>query len=214
MNFFRPMAISLGLLNLVNGISSSTFILFSQEILKTSVFVFAILGTAGAIGGTVGGVLSPKLIKKLGSGRALELTLIIGPMANLIIGFTTSWQIVWLLTSFWVFFSVTWNVVTVSLRQSVIPTELLGRVNSVYRFFWLGEYSNRKFSRRRNRFRAYRSNEPRKRSPHTLFRCCDGERWNLFLCQTAINKRENRGDEKDRRRPSVIAANPGTESSL
>jgi MFS family permease len=135
---FRPMAISLGLLNLVNGISSSTFILFSQEILKTSVFVFAILGTAGAIGGTVGGVLSPKLIKKIGSGRALELTLIIGPIANLIIGFTSSWQIVWLLTSFWVFFSVTWNVVTVSLRQSVIPTELLGRVNSVYRFFGWG----------------------------------------------------------------------------
>ena len=29
-----------------------------------------------------------------------------------------------------------WNVVTVSLRQRLIPSELFGRVNSVYR--WLG----------------------------------------------------------------------------
>jgi MFS family permease len=32
----------------------------------------------------------------------------------------------------------TWNVVTVSLRQRVIPAELFGRVNSVYRFIGTG----------------------------------------------------------------------------
>ena len=31
-----------------------------------------------------------------------------------------------------------WNVITVSLRQSIIPDHLLGRVNSVYRFFAWG----------------------------------------------------------------------------
>ena len=32
----------------------------------------------------------------------------------------------------------TWNVITVSLRQTIIPPHLLGRVNSVYRFFAWG----------------------------------------------------------------------------
>ena len=32
----------------------------------------------------------------------------------------------------------TWNVITVSLRQTIIPAHLLGRVNSVYRFFAWG----------------------------------------------------------------------------
>jgi MFS family permease len=32
----------------------------------------------------------------------------------------------------------TWNVITVSLRQAIIPSHLLGRVNSVYRFFGWG----------------------------------------------------------------------------
>jgi len=35
-------------------------------------------------------------------------------------------------------FGTAWNVVTVSLRQSVIPDRLLGRVNSVYRFLAWG----------------------------------------------------------------------------
>ena len=33
---------------------------------------------------------------------------------------------------------ILWNVITVSLRQSIIPSHLLGRVNSVYRFFAWG----------------------------------------------------------------------------
>ena len=135
---FRPMAITLGALNFVNGISTATFILFAQEILKTSVFVFAILGTAGALGGTIGGILGPKLVEKVGSGRALLMTFTIGPIANAIIGFTSTWQVVWFLTAIWIFFSVVWNVVTVSLRQTVVPAHLLGRVNSVYRFFGWG----------------------------------------------------------------------------
>jgi hypothetical protein len=35
-------------------------------------------------------------------------------------------------------FAVLWNVITVSLRQAIIPDHLLGRVNSVYRFFGWG----------------------------------------------------------------------------
>ena len=36
------------------------------------------------------------------------------------------------------FAALLWNVITVSLRQTIIPDELLGRVNSVYRFFAWG----------------------------------------------------------------------------
>ena len=134
----RPMAIILGSLNGIGALTAAVFILFAQEILDTSVLVFAILGTAGAIGGTIGGILGPKISRKLGSGPSLYLTLISGPIISLIIGLTSNWQLFWLLTSISTVFAVLWNVITVSLRQSIIPTELLGRVNSVYRFFAWG----------------------------------------------------------------------------
>jgi MFS family permease len=134
----RPMAIILGCMNGLGAITTATFILFAQEILQTSVFIFAILGTAGAVGGTLGGVLGPKISARIGSGPSLYLTLLTAPIICLIIGLTSSWQLFWLLTAFGTFFAVLWNVITVSLRQSIIPTHLLGRVNSVYRFFAWG----------------------------------------------------------------------------
>ena len=134
----RPMAIILGALNAIGALTTAVFILFAQEVLQTSVLIFAILGTAGAVGGTLGGILGPKISQRLGSGPSLYLTLLSGPFVSLIIGLSSSWQLFWLLTAISTVFAVLWNVITVSLRQSIIPTELLGRVNSVYRFFAWG----------------------------------------------------------------------------
>ena len=134
----RPMAIILGSMNGLGTLVGAVYILFAQEVLHTSVFTFAVLGTAGAVGGTVGGLLAPKISAKLGSGPCLALALAAFPIGSLIIGFTSSWQVVWVLTVFEAFVSVLWNTITVSLRQSIIPSHLLGRVNSVYRFFAWG----------------------------------------------------------------------------
>lgn len=137
-DLLRPMAIILGSMNGAAAISGAAFILFAQEILHTSVFIFAILGTAGAVGGIVGGLLGPKISATLGRGPALWLALALMPIFTLLIGFTSSWQIVWALTALETILAVLWNVITVSLRQGIIPTSLLGRVNSVYRFFAWG----------------------------------------------------------------------------
>jgi len=137
-DLLRPMAIILGALNLVGTMVAATFILYTQEVLNTSVFVFAVLGTAGAVGGIAGGLLAPKISEKIGSGPSLWLSLAMGPIGAVIIGTSNSWHVVWVVLLFQSFLSVLWNTITVSLRQSIIPTHLLGRVNSVYRFFGWG----------------------------------------------------------------------------
>jgi MFS family permease len=134
----RPMAIILGLLNGIAALTGAIFILFAQEVLNTTVFIFAILGTAGAVGGILGGLLAPRISEKIGRGRSLAITLFVEPLGFLLIGFASQWYIVWILVAMEAFTAVLWNVVTVSLRQSLIPTHLLGRVNSVYRFFAWG----------------------------------------------------------------------------
>jgi MFS family permease len=137
-DLLRPMAIILGALNLVGTMVAATFILYTQEVLNTSVFVFAVIGTAGAVGGIAGGLIAPKISEKIGSGPSLWLSLAMGPFGAVIIGTTSSWQVVWVVLLIQSFFSILWNTITVSLRQSIIPTHLLGRVNSVYRFFGWG----------------------------------------------------------------------------
>lgn len=137
-SLFRTLAIVLGSMNFTSSFIGATYILFAQEVLHTSVQVFAILGTAGAVGGLLGSFLGDRVSSRFGSGPTLRLALITAPIINVIIAMTTSWQLLWILTAIEMFVGVLWNLITVSLRQSTIPPHLFGRVNSVYRFFAWG----------------------------------------------------------------------------
>jgi len=134
----RPMAIILGLMNGLFSLTFATLVLFAQEVLDVTTITFAILMMAGAAGGVLGSVLAPKISEKLGSGTSLYFTLIVGSVATLVIGLSSYWVMAWVMFFFFSFTAVLWNVITVSLRQTIIPDHLLGRVNSVYRFFAWG----------------------------------------------------------------------------
>lgn len=134
----RPMAIILGLLNGLFAVMAATMVLFAQEALLVTTTTFAFLMMAGAVGGVLGSVLSPKISEKLGSGTSLYLTLVVQALTALVIGFATHWIVAATMFTLSAFTGVLWNVITVSLRQTIIPDHLLGRVNSVYRFFAWG----------------------------------------------------------------------------
>lgn len=134
----RTLAIVLGIMNMLGTMTFSTLVLFSQEILGTSTREFALMGTGGAVGGALGGWTASRISSTIGDGPSLYTTLGAGIVVNAVIGLTSSWPLVWLLMFVYAFTAVLWNVITVSLRQTIIPDELLGRVNSVYRFFGWG----------------------------------------------------------------------------
>ena len=134
----RPLAIILGLLNGIGQMTFAVFVLFAQEILETSATEFAIVSTGGAVGGILGGWSASWISKKIGPGPSLWLTLIGGGLTNVVIGLSDQWPVVWLMFLVFMHLAVVWNVITVSLRQTIIPDHLLGRVNSVYRFFAWG----------------------------------------------------------------------------
>jgi MFS family permease len=134
----RPMAIILGLMNALFAVTMATFVLFAQEVLGVSAFTFAILGTGGAVGGLAATFWASKVSDRLGSGTSLYLTMIAGSVTTLITGLASHWAIAWVMFTLGTFTAVLWNVITVSLRQTIIPDRLLGRVNSVYRFFAWG----------------------------------------------------------------------------
>jgi hypothetical protein len=155
----RPMAIILGLLNGLGMMTFSTFILFAQENLDLSTglltgalqpvaeffgvnsvaaFIFSLLMMAGAIGGVAGSILAARISKRLGSGTSLYVSIAVWTVTSLVIGSATRWWWVAAWFAFNTIFMILWNVITVSYRQTIIPDALLGRVNSVYRFFGWG----------------------------------------------------------------------------
>jgi Na+/melibiose symporter-like transporter len=136
--FLRSLAIILGLLNLLASVGATTLVLFAQEELSTTPAEFAFLSIGGATGGVLGGWTGSMISKRLGPGPSLWMTLGVGGVTSLIIAGTSSWIVVAAMFGLSTLFGTVWNVITVSLRQSIIPDQLLGRVNSVYRFFAWG----------------------------------------------------------------------------
>lgn len=134
----RRFAIALGLLNASSMAAGATVVLFAQEILDLNATGFGLLSSAAAIGGVAGSLLAARLSKWLGSGGNLLVSLASMGIAYVVIGLTSKAPLVWVMYAISAFAVVLWNVVTVSLRQAIIPDRLLGRVNSVYRFFGWG----------------------------------------------------------------------------
>jgi|JI10StandDraft_1071094.scaffolds.fasta_scaffold44478_6 MFS family permease len=137
-HLLRSMAIILGLMNLASSLSGAVFVLFAQDVLGTSPLTFTLMGFGLAIGAIAGGYAAPWMSRKLGSGTCLALTLGSSAVMQTLIGFSSWWPLTGLFFAVGTLLGSTWNVITVSLRQTIIPPHLLGRVNSVYRFFAWG----------------------------------------------------------------------------
>jgi MFS family permease len=133
-----PMAIILGFLNAIGMMTAATFVLFGQEVLGTSARTFALLTTGAAIGGIVGSLGAPRVSQAIGAGPSLALTMVGGAVGAAALALTSSWPVAWLAFGIEAGLGSMWNVITVSLRQAIIPDHLLGRVNSVYRFLAWG----------------------------------------------------------------------------
>ena len=132
------MAIILGLMNLASNVSGAMFVLFAQDVLRVTPLTFTVMGFGFAVGAIVGGYAAPWLSRTLGSGTCLALTLGSASVIGVLVGLSSWWPLTAVLFAVGTLLGSTWNVITVSLRQTIIPPHLLGRVNSVYRFFAWG----------------------------------------------------------------------------
>ncbi len=134
----RDLAICLGILNAIIQLKLIGLVLFSQEVLGLSSASFGLLLTGGAVGGIIGGLASEWIIRRVGQGRALRWVLLITLAQLLATGLAPHPAPVWIALMAGEAAGMVWNTITVSLRQRLIPSDLLGRVNSVYRFFGWG----------------------------------------------------------------------------
>ena len=132
------LALILGGLDAGQRLGLTLLVVYAQEILGLDAVGFGLLLTAGAAGGVAGGLLCPAIAARLGAQRSLWVALALMPIPYFGLYLTASIPIAVALLFLETFVALLWNVVTVSYRQRIIPDALLGRVNSIYRFFGWG----------------------------------------------------------------------------
>jgi len=132
------LAVMLGVMNAGYVAAATILVLYSQEVLGLGAAGYGLLLTAGAAGGVVGGLVGPALAAQWGPRTSLIVALAIMPLPYLALYLTGSVIIAGAALFVETLAGLLWNVVTVSYRQRIIPEEILGRVNSIYRFFGWG----------------------------------------------------------------------------
>jgi MFS family permease len=129
-------------MNMLSSVAFVIFVLYAQEILGLfEGWQFGFLLTGMAVGAVSGSLLADRVARRLTSGTALLVAMTGMGLAFVVLAVTSSAIVVWSTSVVNGFLIMLWNVITVSLRQRIIPDNLLGRVNSVYRFFGWGTMS-------------------------------------------------------------------------
>lgn len=137
----RLLAVLLGLVNMAHMFAASVFAKFARDVLDVGPRGFGLLLAVSAGGAIVGGLIGDRVAKMLGPAMALVMSYGMFAVLDLLPGIFPNVAVVVVSGTLMSVFGTTWNVITVSLRQRLIPPELFGRVNSVYRFLGTGSTS-------------------------------------------------------------------------
>lgn len=132
------LAVVTGLWNMTFEATLFALVLHAQENLGLSAQQYGFVLTGFALGGAVAGLVGDRIARRLGGGRTMPLALLISAVMLLLVPLAPNgW---WVALAFVVaeMSGITWNIVSVSLRQRLIPDELRGRVNSLYRLLAWG----------------------------------------------------------------------------
>ncbi len=128
----RSMAMALGLMNLTMAAWNSILVLFATERLGLGPRGFGLLLSAYALGGTAASVVAQQVITRLGPGRTLRIGLLIEAGTAMVLALTGEPFVAGAVLALFGFHAIVWGTLTISLRQELIPSALLGRVNSAY----------------------------------------------------------------------------------
>src|SRR5580700_3445529 len=134
----RTVALLLGVSNFSSQMGQATLVLLATQTLHVGTRGYGLLWTAAAVGSVLGGLVNPAITRRLGLLTSLIVAMAAFAVLDAGIGLAPDFAAAAALMACNGFFVTMWNVVTVTMRQRIVPAELLGRVNSVYRMLGWG----------------------------------------------------------------------------
>lgn len=115
----------------------SILVLFAQDNLGLNGSGYGLLLAFSALGGLLGSFLAPRLRNRLGYRSTIAASLGLGAVTLGGLAFTTNPIIAGVLLALYILHAVVWNICSLSLRQRLVPDNLLGRVGAADRVLGL-----------------------------------------------------------------------------
>ena len=130
-----------GTANFFSGALFALFSIYAIRSLGLNAFWIGVIGGVGGIGGILGAFTANRLANRIGVGRAIIVAILVGAASSFGILLATPQLAFALLTAmgFGGALGTLWyNINQVSLRQSLVPVRLQGRLNATMRFLVWG----------------------------------------------------------------------------
>jgi hypothetical protein len=128
----RNISVMMALVNLVSNVATAQVVLFASRQLRASDSQIALLYAAGSVGVVVFALLAGPLRRRFSFGVVALGALMVEGLILEVFAYQTNFTVaaaLWACSGMWVLL----NINTGSLRQTITPNHLLGRVDSISR---------------------------------------------------------------------------------
>lgn len=134
----RTLAILVGVNAFCGQLAFATLVLLATRVVHLDARGYGLLLAGAALGSVLGGLVNARVVARIGSRPAVLTALVanIGAFAG--IGLSRDAVVLGAFLAVNGFATTLWNIVTVGLRQQLVPPALLGRVTSAYRLLAWG----------------------------------------------------------------------------
>jgi Na+/melibiose symporter-like transporter len=134
----RTLAWTTGFWNLFHQMILIALVLHAQENLGLGAQAYGLVLAGGAVGGVLGSLAGERIVRLLGPAQTMQWMLASSAPVFAAMALAPGPWTLALVFAVFEFTGLTWNIVSVSTRQRMIPDVLLGRVNSLYRLLAWG----------------------------------------------------------------------------
>lgn len=134
----RTLAITIFTFNVTFGAAMGVLVLYAAQQLHMDAVGFGLLTTAAAAGGVVATVGYGALTRRFSLGNIMRVGLLVETLTHLTLALTTVPIVALAIMFASGVHGFTWGATATTVRQRVVPNELLGRVGGVMRFAGYG----------------------------------------------------------------------------
>lgn len=118
---------------LLQSMSTGLYVLWALDVLRIGQVGYGLLLTASGVGAVLGGLVAAPLSARIGRSPTLVLGAVVTSVAVVAAGLTRNGLVAGALLALLAAGVMFWNVLSMSLRQALIPGHLFGRVQGAYR---------------------------------------------------------------------------------
>ena len=129
----RRLVVTTASIGVCYSMGMATVVLFIIKELELPKQLFGVILTIQGIGAITGAFMAPRLSKKFGRSRVMTVGITSSSLVLLLQGFSPNIYVFVALATFGGFAVSQWNILLMATYQTVIPTELYGRIHGTRR---------------------------------------------------------------------------------